>query len=384
MVKIKYWLTGYREIIPKISFADAVAVLIRHKIPFEAIRCEKIIISESVYKRYTSDFKAEEYTVSDALGLWGIRRKIKHKIAFFSSVFLGIILVFLSGRLVWDIKISGNENIPSALVLEELSECGFSVGSIWRDTNLSKIEYEMLGKCEEISWININKIGTTALVRIIERSDKPEVIMPSTGYANIVADRDCVIEEITVSAGTPAVKIGDTVKKGDILILGVENNERGRLIRADGYVVGRVEEEISTSLMRDREVKTRLSEETVSVNIKIFNFSLNIFKKYGNSDKECDIIEGKRRVVLFGKYRLPVTIVVKTRVNYGEKIESYTYSELARVCSTRHRQLVKQRLLDKDLTKIRTESAFIGDSYTITSYVIYSARVGALSEVLVE
>jgi similar to stage IV sporulation protein len=242
----------------------------------------------------------------------------------------------------------------------------------------------MLGKCEEISWININKIGTTALVRIIERKDMPEVIMPALGYANIVADRDCVIEEITVSAGIPTVKVGDTVKKGEVLILGVENNERGKLIRADGYIVGRVEDKITTVLMRDREVKTRLSEETVSVNIKIFNFSLNIFKKYGNSDKECDIIEGKRRVVLFGKYKLPITFEVKSRVSYGKKIESYTDAELAKVCSVRHRQLVKQRLLDKDLTKIKTESSFDGDSYGITSSVIYSARVGVLSEVLVE
>jgi hypothetical protein len=70
MVKIKYWLTGYREILPKISFGGLVCRLVRMKIPFEAVGCEKIIIAEGVYKRYSSDFKAEECTVSGILGLW--------------------------------------------------------------------------------------------------------------------------------------------------------------------------------------------------------------------------------------------------------------------------------------------------------------------------
>ena len=37
-------------------------------------------------------------------------------------------------------------------------------------------------------------------------------------FSNIVADRDGIIEEITVKKGYATVKPGDVVKKGDILI----------------------------------------------------------------------------------------------------------------------------------------------------------------------
>ena len=47
---------------------------------------------------------------------------------------------------------------------------------------------------------------------------------------NIIASQDCTITEIVTASGTPVVKAGDDVKKGDILISGAvylydDNNE---------------------------------------------------------------------------------------------------------------------------------------------------------------
>lgn len=384
MVKSKYFLLGYREIFVGEEIKDFVAALIRAKIPFEGIEDQKLIIFEGDFERFGRLFKNKSYTASETLGLRGFPGKIKHKIAFCISALLGVIIVILSSLPVWDIRISGNEVVPDALILNRLEECGFSIGSAWGKLELSDIEYDMLGKCEEISWININRVGTVAFVKVIESADKPNEQTKPVGYANIVADRDCIIEEITVSAGTPVVKVGDAVRKGDLLIMGIENNELSRLVCAEGSVIGRAYDTLSTAVGRERSIRTKKSESVISVNIKIFDFSLNIFKKYGNLDAECDIIESKRRITLLGKYKLPIEIETKSAVFYEVQTDSYNDGELISVCSVRHRQLLKARLLDKDLLKITTSGLFSEDEYRITSDIVYSAEVGILSPIKVE
>jgi similar to stage IV sporulation protein len=384
MVRFKYFLFGYREIFVGESVQRFVSGMIRAKIPFEVVRFEKIIVSESYFERFSNLFEKDSYTASEPKGIMMLHRRVKHKGAILVSVLLGVILTVLSGFVVWDVRISGNEEIPDALIMERLSESGFSVGSFWSGASLSDVEYDMLDKCDDIAWININRIGTVAFVKVIERADKPSLEEMTVGYGNIVADRDCVIEEITVSVGTPAVKIGDTVKKGDVLIMGVENNELGRLVRADGTVVGRAYDTVSTVVGRERSTREKKNESVRSINIKIFGFSLNIFKKYGNLDSECDIIESKRRVTLFGRYKLPIEIETERYVIYDTVYGRYNDGELISVCSVRHRQMLKSLLFDKELSKISTSGFISDEEYTITSEIAYSARVGVFSPIRVE
>ena len=376
MVRSKYFLLGYRKITVADDIKYYIARMIKAKISFEAVSDHIIIIFERDLERFKKLFKNKSFIASETLGIRGVKNRIRHKRAFSLATVIGIILVMLSRIVVWDIRISGNETVPDTLILTELSECGFSVGTLWSRISLSDIEYDMLDVCEEISWININRVGTVANVQVIERAEGADGNAVEIGYANIVADRDCVIEEITVVAGTPVVKVGDTVRKGDLLIMGVENNELGRLIRAEGVVVGRAYDSVRTTLARDRSVKVKKSESVIAINIKIFDFPVNIFKKYGNSDTECDIIESKRRITLFGKYKLPITIETAREVLYNVKNESYNDRDLVSVCSVRHRQLLKSRLIGKDLSKITTNGGFFGDEYRITSDIVYSAEVG--------
>ena len=87
---------------------------------------------------------------------------------------------------------------------------------------------------------------------------------------------------------------------------------------------------------------------------------------------------------MFGKYKLPIEIKTKSAVLYELKNESYNDAELVSVCSVRHRQLLKNRLIGKDLLKIATSGAFSGDEYSVTSDIVYSAEVGVTVPVKVE
>jgi len=54
---------------------------------------------------------------------------------------------------------------------------------------------------------------------VVEAHKKPEII-PEEEYCNIISDKEGIIEKVDAVNGTPAVKPGDIVKKGTVLIHG--------------------------------------------------------------------------------------------------------------------------------------------------------------------
>ena len=71
------------------------------------------------------------------------------------------------------------------------------------DTN--KILEKMKLKDDRIAWIGINIEGTNAKVRIVEATQKPEVI-DENEICNIVANKEGIVTKINVTNGTANVR----------------------------------------------------------------------------------------------------------------------------------------------------------------------------------
>ena len=65
--------------------------------------------------------------------------------------------------------------------------------------------------------MSIDLKGTNAIVKIVENTQKPEIIDKSD-YCNIIADKAGVITKINAKSGTKMVDVGDVVKEGKILV----------------------------------------------------------------------------------------------------------------------------------------------------------------------
>ena len=75
-----------------------------------------------------------------------------------------------------------------------------------------------------------------------------------------------------------------TVKAGDILISGIIPDELGGgFVRAAGEVSGRAIRTVSTTLPRSATVNVGSVPQWERCDLYIFNFSINIFKKYRKS-----------------------------------------------------------------------------------------------------
>ena len=378
MERINRQIFGYRRI--KVSEEDVqkiVALFIRSHLQSEISPEGSIIISDADFVKADALLNGKfEYEISETCGIYGFFKRIKHKpCLFITSAIMVVFLSFIS-NLVWDIRISGNEIISDARIVSELRDNGLYVGKYWSNLDRAEIETKMLSSSEEIGWININRRGAVAYVEVVESSKKEDEKDASfLKYSNIVANVDCVIEDITVKRGVAVVKPGDVVKKGDLLISGVLTAEEG-LCRAEGTVIGRMSDHVSVTTERKYVEKIETKDKLSSVSIKIFNFSSNILKKYGNLTNECDIIEDVKEYTLFGKCKLPFSLKREYYKDYSSVTKSYTDTEIVEVTSKRLEAITHSRLIGADLLRIRTYGEFIDVGYKMYSDIVFCAEVG--------
>lgn len=385
MVKIDRLIFGYRKIkVSNENRTHAATLLLQFKIESEFTTDGYIIVRERDAQK-TKRILSEkiEFDITETLGFLGAYKRIRNRTTVWvTSLVMLFFLIFLS-NLVWDIRISGNETLTDARILVELSENGFSVGKLWSKCNKSEIETKMLMTLDEIGWININRRGSVAYVEVIENKDLSDNEQENKRkYSNIVASSDCVIEEITVISGSAVVKPGDVVKKGDLLISGVTEADAG-VCRASGTVKGRISEKITVVTDREHFEKTDNSEKLFSVTINLFNFSINILKKYGNLTSECDIIDDVKEYSLFGLGKLPFSITREYIKCYSTEKHSYTDREIVDITSKRLTSAVHSRLISSELLKIKTFGYHTRDGYSMTSELVFISEIGEEVEIYV-
>ncbi len=122
----------------------------------------------------------------------------------------------------------------------ELLEESYDVFPIKKSDFDENVFNERLLSLEGVSMATSKVIGTTLVCEIIESSTPNPTIDLSEPIA-LVATEDAVITRVSVWSGRAAVKVGDVVKKGDVLIepiLVVGDKELP--VRASGEVEGRV------------------------------------------------------------------------------------------------------------------------------------------------
>lgn len=130
-----------------------------------------------------------------------------------------VALMFVTSKFVWNIEVEGLDRIPETEIINNLAECGLSVGTLKSKINSQEITNKIRLDRDDIAWMNIDLSGTNVIVKIVETTKKPEIVNPEE-YCNIVSNKKAQITKITANTGTILVKPGDIVTENTILIGG--------------------------------------------------------------------------------------------------------------------------------------------------------------------
>ena len=275
-------------------------------------------------------------------------------------VFAG--MIYMLSLFVWQIDIDGNRKYTDALILQALAQMDVKTGCRKSEIDLPKIEEELRIMYNEITWVSASIAGTKLQIelregdlkisgssgggqtgnvkRVENRENNPktqngesETDLP----ANLVADEDAIITNLVVRRGTVAVRYGDEVKKGDVLIEGKvyiynedETLKKVDYLTAEGDVFGKYQELYEKHYQRKHEVRSYTGKNYRELGVAIVGKSFclpvweNILKKQLEENTLSEVWSWKKQFRLTPTFYLPFALEYTEYVPYENVVEEYT------------------------------------------------------------
>ena len=178
--------------------------------------------------------KGYTYKVLGRGGITNVLGVLKKRLALIIAIAAAIALLVLFSSHVWIVKIEGLETLEQARIEQLLAENGLTAGVSKSALDKKKIENQLMISVPELSWVGIEIKGIKATVRLAEM-DEPPVMQDKDAPSDIIAKSDGTITKVTVLQGTPMIKEGDVVKKGQLLIKGEEKDGKKRAALGEVY-----------------------------------------------------------------------------------------------------------------------------------------------------
>lgn len=276
------------------------------------------------------------------------------------TVFVG--MIYILSLFVWQIDIDGNRKYTDALILQALAQMDVKTGCRKSEIDLPEIEEELRIMYNEITWVSASIAGTKLQIelregdlkisessgggqtgnvkRVENRENNPktqngesETDLP----ANLVADEDAIITNLVVRRGTVAVRYGDEVKKGDVLIEGKvyiynedETLKKVDYLTAEGDVFGKYQELYEKHYQRKHEVRSYTGKNYRELGVAIVGKSFclpvweNILKKQLEGNTLSEVWSWKKQFRLTPTFYLPFALEYTEYVPYENVVEEYT------------------------------------------------------------
>lgn len=226
-------------------------------------------------------------SVSGFYGWPFMAKKILRRKMLVIGAVLFLISLHVLASYVWFVDVKGLKTLAPSQVRHVAESQGLKPG-ITKDTISTKsIENAILLSMPEVAWVSVSFTGTRAVIEVVEKTlPKLEDKAP----AHIVAAKDGVITEIISLAGQAAVKKGDTVKRGDLLIKGFSQESAApatpgqppvitipsQFIKANGIVKARVWYESYGEAALSKEIRERTGRQETAVLLNIGGHQLTL------------------------------------------------------------------------------------------------------------
>ena len=180
------------------------------------------------------------YQIEGDKGLLPLIRLLLKRAGLVAGCLIFAAALFFSSLFVADVRVSGCESIDPLGVAECARQAG-AAGFSFNKPSAREIEKRIYESFGNISFVSASYKGLVLHIEVVEAQPAPAVIDNSP--KDLVSQFDGKINRLIVYQGTPLVKAGDAVKKGQVLIGGFREKPGGERIplRAMGEAYGVVE-----------------------------------------------------------------------------------------------------------------------------------------------
>ena len=387
-----YTLLGFIRIQVKDEHkALAMNICMEYRIPYTDIELDSsgsicMTFKYYDYKKFEkiANINGIEFEKVKEGGLPRFLYKLRYRFGLCAGMIFGVALVIYFSSIIWDVRVVGNTTVTTEKIEGILESYGVALGKRIDKIDVDKIHNQILIESDEISFISINLSGNIANVEIRENR-KPGEESSGVGFANVIAKKSGVIEDVRSYVGNVMVKSGQTVNEGDILISGLYDSkiEGFRYTRAAGEVMAKTVEEYYIEIPLQYEKKQYTGVVNYEKNLNFFGKTFNIFKKGGKDVSLYDTIYNVDNYALMGSASMPISISTLSFHEYEmikairtiEEAEALAYFELDRKISESGAEF----LIKKTVTPRANENSF-----SIYCVVVYIENIAKTNEFFVD
>lgn len=299
------------------------------------------------------------------IGPFPVLLRHRRRVGLLLGALFAVGLFWLSTNRLWDIRITGNEFLSDKQITEELQQAGLTIGRSLSTIEARAIAEDVLLRSEKLSYISIHMRGNVAYVQVIERK-AGENAEQLPDPCNLTATDDAVIESLAVKRGTVMVKPGQVVKKGQLLVSGIEEGSEGsRFFAAQGEVYGRVKREFSVTIPLHEPPINGMTQAPVEFSLILWGKRINIYANTGNLPPTYDTIYEREWIYLGKDTPLPFGYA-RTVAAWPRQDEGLLSSEsIVTLAYRRMQQQLTQALSDGELLNKKTYGEFTEEAYIL-------------------
>ncbi len=225
---------------------------------------------------------------------FGLLSKLEHlssSVGMICALVLFFLFFVIQSQFVWRFEVGGTENLSKNEIVCFVKE-NFSNNKHKIDTKL--VEKAVLDNFEKVSFASCVVRGQTLIINIKEKVSPSEM---QGNFEPIVAKKNGKITKIELVSGTLAVKVGDFVKEGDVLVnpYVVDASGQVRQVEARAKIEADVYNEASVDHYEKfveikRTGRTSQSSEISLFGLKIYSFAEeNNFKMFESEFEDVDL-----------------------------------------------------------------------------------------------
>lgn len=302
----------------------------------------KVNVNEITGCMYISDYKkirniakkaCMRLKVTKRRGLPFLLNRYRHRYGIpIGAVLFFVIIWYLSG-FCFNITVSGNISTEKVETLAALKECGIYTGRRINDIDTELVRQEFLIKNPEYAWAAINIKGCFVSVELTKTTEKNMKTTDKTP-CNIIAAKPGKILKIKAYNGQSAVKIGEAVAEGDLLISGaIELTDKTtKFVHSSAEVIAQTRYKLTVFVPFEAKEKI-ISDKTIKRSVlSVANIDIPLF--LGGIDKPYKV-KSETKYYSLGGVELPI----KKKTAYFNEI---TYKKI-----TLNEESAKQAAIDK-------------------------------------
>lgn len=297
----------------------------------------------------------------------------KHHILLIIGIVLSVLILIFWQTHLFNYEITGLQRLNKIQVEKFLSNKGYGIGCTLNSVNTKQVALDLVSGFKELSFASVMKVGCSLVINVKE-IDYDENLDESL-VLPIKAGFDGVISEINAYQGTPLVKVGDIVKKGQVLIAPyVEVSGISRPIRARGEVKASIFLKGQVVFNEKQKIKVRSGNKTVAKSIEMLG------TEFPCSAPKIDYpeyeIEKSTKIIC---KNMPISIKIIER-SYYEMIENVvckSFESEKEFLIKKSRYLAYQELkANFDVVSEQTDIVNAGENYYITTYIKVLTEIG--------